>query len=257
MFSATFSDDIRQLAKTITRDPVEIDVAPRNSAVDIIEQTVYPVDKARKADLLSHLIRSQNWYQILVFSRTKHGADKLVKRLARDEINAAAIHGNKSQPQRTKALAAFKHNKIQVLVATDIAARGIDIEQLSHVINFDLPNVPEDYVHRIGRTGRAGASGAAISLVSADESKQLRDIERLLKRPIQRLVIEGYEPHERLAEASANQPPRHRQRPGNNSNPQNHRRGGNDHRGTAANRPASRPSGSRAARTHSRLGNSG
>jgi ATP-dependent RNA helicase RhlE len=257
MFSATFSDDIRQLAKTITRDPVEIDVAPRNSAVDIIEQTVYPVDKARKADLLSHLIRSQNWYQILVFSRTKHGADKLVKRLARDEINAAAIHGNKSQPQRTKALAAFKHNKIQVLVATDIAARGIDIEQLSHVINFDLPNVPEDYVHRIGRTGRAGASGAAISLVSADESKQLRDIERLLKRPIQRLVIEGYEPHERLAEASANQPPRHRQRPGNNSNPQNHRRGVNEHRGNTANRPASRPSGSRAARTHSRLGNSG
>ena len=194
MFSATFSNEIRLLAKGITNNPVEIDVAPRNSAVEIISQIIHPVDKARKPDLLSHLIRTGNWYQVLVFSRTKHGADKLVKRLARDEIHAAAIHGNKSQPQRTKALAGFKQNKIQVLVATDIAARGIDIDQLSHVVNFDLPNVPEDYVHRIGRTGRAGASGIAISLVSADEAKQLQDIERVIKRKIEREEIEGFEP---------------------------------------------------------------
>jgi ATP-dependent RNA helicase RhlE len=194
MFSATFSKEIRQLAKGITNSPVEIDVAPRNSTLDVIEQKIYPVDKARKAELLSHMIRTGNWYQVLVFSRTKHGADKLVRILSRDNIHASAIHGNKSQPQRTKALAGFKQNKIQVLVATDIAARGIDIDQLSHVINFDLPNVPEDYVHRIGRTGRAGASGIAISLVSADEIHQLQDIERLLKRKIDREEIEGFEP---------------------------------------------------------------
>ncbi len=193
MFSATFSKDIRQLAKSITNQPLEIDVAPRNSTVDIIAQLVHPVDKARKVELLSHLIREGNWYQVLVFSRTKHGADKLVRRLSRDNIHAAAIHGNKSQPQRTRTLAGFKQNKIQVLVATDIAARGIDIDQLSHVINFDLPNVPEDYVHRIGRTGRAGVSGIAISLVSADEAKQLQDIERLLNRKIERREIEDFE----------------------------------------------------------------
>ena len=194
MFSATFSNEIRQLAKGIINNPVEIDVAPRNSTVDIISQRVHPVDKARKAELLSHLIRTGNWYQVLVFSRTKHGADRLVRRLSRDNIHAAAIHGNKSQPQRTKALASFKQNKIQVLVATDIAARGIDIDQLSHVVNFDLPNVPEDYIHRIGRTGRAGASGEAISLVSADEIKQLQDIERLMKRKIEREEIDDFEP---------------------------------------------------------------
>jgi len=198
MFSATFSDEIRKLAKTITHKPVEIDVAPRNSTVDVIEQVVHPVDKSRKVQLLSHLIRSGDWYQVLVFSRTKHGADKLVRRLGRDGIEAAAIHGNKSQSQRTKALGAFKNNKVQILVATDIAARGIDIDQLSHVVNFDLPNVPEDYVHRIGRTGRAGAGGNAISLVCADEIKQLRDIERLIKRELPREEIEGYEPDHAL-----------------------------------------------------------
>ena len=194
MFSATFSREIRQLAKGIINKPVEIDVAPRNFTVEIISQRIHPVDKARKVELLSHLIRTGNWYQVLVFSRTKHGADKLVRRLSRDNIHAAAIHGNKSQPQRTKALAGFKQNKIQVLVATDIAARGIDIDQLSHVVNFDLPNVAEDYIHRIGRTGRAGASGEAISLVCADEIKQLQDIERLIKRKLQREEIEGFEP---------------------------------------------------------------
>ena len=194
MFSATFSNDIRQLAKGIINDPVEIDVAPRNSTVEKISQKIHPVDKTRKAELLSHLIRDENWHQVLVFSRTKHGADKLVKRLARDDIHAAAIHGNKSQSQRTKALSSFKQSKIQVLVATDIAARGIDIDQLSQVVNFDLPNVPEDYVHRIGRTGRAGATGHAISLVSADEIKQLLGIERLIKNKIERIDVEGFEP---------------------------------------------------------------
>jgi ATP-dependent RNA helicase RhlE len=211
MFSATFSPEIRQLAKGIINNPVEIDVAPRNSTVETISQVVYPVDKARKSDLLSHLILKENWYQVLVFSRTKHGADKLVKRLLRDNIHAAAIHGNKSQAQRTKALDGFKKNKIQILVATDIAARGIDIDQLSHVVNFDLPNVPEDYVHRIGRTGRAGASGQAISLVSADEAKQLRDIERLIKRKIEREEIESFEPLHNVPDSVSVSSPRNKQ----------------------------------------------
>ena len=183
MFSATFSNEIRKLAKTICHNPVEIDVSPRNSTVKLISQKMYRIDKPRKVDLLSSLLRS-NADQTLVFSRTKHGANKLVKRLSRDNISAAAIHGNKSQAQRTKALDAFKQNKVQVLVATDIAARGIDIDQLATVINFDLPHVPEDYVHRIGRTGRAGLSGVAISLVTNEDKKQRRDIERLIKNSI-------------------------------------------------------------------------
>ena len=183
MFSATFSKEIRKLANSICRNPLEIDVALRNSTVEAIEQHLWFVEKSLKADLLSELIQ-ETTEQVLVFSRTKHGANKLVKRLARDSISAVAIHGNRSQSQRTKALADFKANKVQVLVATDIAARGIDIELLALVINFDLPHVPEDYVHRIGRTGRAGASGVALSLVSNDEKKQLRAIERLIKREI-------------------------------------------------------------------------
>ena len=211
MFSATFSQEIRQLAKGIISNPIEIDVAPRNSAVETISQIIYPVDKSRKADLLSHLIIKEKWYQVLVFSRTKHGADKLMKRLSRDNIHAAAIHGNKSQSQRTKALDNFKKNKIQILVATDIAARGIDIDHLSHVVNFDLPNVPEDYVHRIGRTGRAGESGQAISLVSADEAKQLHDIERLIKRKINRKEIETFEPQHNLPESLSSKYSRNKQ----------------------------------------------
>lgn len=194
MFSATFSTAIRQLAKSIMNTPVEIDVAPRNATLECISQKIHPVDKARKAELLSRLIRTENWYQILVFSRTKHGADKLVKKLMRDNIHAAAIHGDKSQAQRTRAMKNFKNNKTRVLVATDIAARGIDVDQLSHVINFDLPFIPEDYIHRIGRTGRAGASGHAISLVSADEAGQLQEIEKLIKRKIEREEIEDFEP---------------------------------------------------------------
>jgi len=212
MFSATFSNDIRRLAKGIINNPVEIDVAPRNTTVETITQVIHPVDKANKTALLSHLIRKDNWYQVLVFSRTKHGADRLVKRLARDDIHATAIHGNKSQGQRTRALADFKQNKTRILVATDIAARGIDINQLSHVVNFDLPNVPEDYIHRIGRTGRAGANGHAISLVSADEAKQLQDIERIIKFKIEREEIEGFEPQHVVPESISTKPKRNKQK---------------------------------------------
>ena len=183
MFSATFSKEIRKLANSICYNPIEIDVAPRNSTVEAIEQSLWFVEKSLKPDLLSELIQ-ETTEQVLVFSRTKHGANKLVKKLARDSVAAVAIHGNRSQAQRTKALADFKANKVQVMVATDIAARGIDIELLAMVINFDLPHVAEDYVHRIGRTGRAGARGVALSLVSKDERKQLKNIERLIKRDI-------------------------------------------------------------------------
>ena len=183
MFSATFSDEIRQLAKTICYKPIEIDVAPRNSTVKLISQKLFMIDKTKKVDLLCAIVRSTP-DQALVFIRTKYGANNLVKKLNRNKISSLAIHGNKSQSQRTKALNAFKNDEVQVLVATDIAARGIDIDQLASVINFDLPQVPEDYVHRIGRTGRAGARGNAISLVSMEEKKQLRDIERVIKKPI-------------------------------------------------------------------------
>jgi len=191
MFSATFSDDIRVLAKTICDKPVEIDVAPRNSTVEAISQKMYYVDKSSKPNLLIEMMLASN-DQTLVFSRTKHGANNLAKKLIKENITAAAIHGNKSQAQRTKALHDFKQGGVQVLVATDIAARGIDIEQLARVINFDLPHVPEDYVHRIGRTGRAGATGLAISLVSGEEGKQLRDIERLIKFAVPRGDSEEY-----------------------------------------------------------------
>ena len=183
MFSATFSNEIRQLAKTICQKPIEIDVSPRNSTVKLISQKLFKIEKTRKTDLLCALISSTS-EQALVFIRTKYGANNLVKKLHRNNISALAIHGNRSQAQRTKALDMFKNDEVQVLVATDIAARGIDIDQLPTVINFDLPQVPEDYVHRIGRTGRAGTSGNAISLVSAEEKKQLRDIERVIKKPI-------------------------------------------------------------------------
>jgi len=194
LFSATFSDEIKELADSLLDAPAMIEVARRNSTVEIIRQKVHPVDRDRKRELLAHLIKDQRWYQVLVFTRTKHGANKLAEQLNHDGITALAIHGNKSQGARTRALAEFKDASLQVLVATDIAARGIDIDQLPHVVNFDLPNVPEDYVHRIGRTGRAGASGEAVSLVCVDEQVFLRDIEKLIKRTLPREVVPGFEP---------------------------------------------------------------
>lgn len=194
MFSATFSKDIRQLAKGLVNHPVEISVTPRNTTATSVEQWIYPVDKKQKSALLSHLIHDLHWKQVLVFSRTKHGANRLTRYLEGQGLKAAAIHGNKSQGARTKALNNFKSGEISILVATDIAARGLDIDQLPHVVNFDLPNVPEDYVHRIGRTGRAGASGQAVSLVCADEFKLLVDIERLIQTLLVRKTIAGFEP---------------------------------------------------------------
>jgi len=194
LFSATFSDEIKALADGLLNKPATIEVARRNSTVDVITQKIHPVDRDKKHPLLAHLIQSQDWSQVLVFTRTKHGANKLVEQLGKDGITAMAIHGNKSQTARTRALAEFKDGSLRVLVATDIAARGIDIDQLPHVVNYDLPNVPEDYVHRIGRTGRAGASGEAVSLVCVDEHKLLKDIERLIKRSLPQEVIAGFEP---------------------------------------------------------------
>jgi ATP-dependent RNA helicase RhlE len=201
LFSATFSEEIRKLAKGLVNDPVEISVSPRNTTVSTVKQWIHPVDKKRKSELLCHLIHKHKWEQALVFSRTKHGANKLVKQLLAAGITAIAIHGNKSQGARTKALAEFKAGSVRILVATDIAARGLDIDQLPQVVNFDLPNVPEDYVHRIGRTGRAGASGQAISLVSADEFKELSSIERLIKTLLIREVIEDFDPDHQLPES--------------------------------------------------------
>ena len=198
LFSATFSKEIRQLASSILSTPVEIEVAPRNTTADRVSQLVYPVDKARKRELLSELIGKGNWRQVLVFTRTKHGANRLAKQLTDDGLEAVAIHGNKSQGARTRALQDFKAGKVRVLVATDIAARGLDIDRLPHVVNYELPHVPEDYVHRIGRTARAGLDGHAVSLVCVDEDKLLRDIERLLERSIDRKVVPGYEPDPRI-----------------------------------------------------------
>jgi len=194
LFSATFSNDIKRLADGLLNSPVLIEVARRNTTSERVAQVVHHVDKKRKRELLSFLIGSGNWKQVLVFTRTKHGANKLAQQLEQDGLTAAAIHGNKSQGARTKALADFKRGKVRVLVATDIAARGLDIDQLPHVVNFELPNVPEDYVHRIGRTGRAGNEGEAVSLVCVDENKLLRDIERLLKSEVPKVSIDGFEP---------------------------------------------------------------
>ena len=202
LFSATFSPEIRNLAKALVKQPIEISVTPRNTTVSSIKQWLIPVDKKRKHGLLIKLIQDQQWSQILVFSRTKHGANRLVKQLNEAKIKSLAIHGNKSQGARTRALAEFKSLNIQVLVATDIAARGIDIDDLPCVINFDLLNVAEDYVHRIGRTGRAGLKGEAISLVSADEVQQLSDIEQFIQQLVKRRYINGFEPNHEVPPSS-------------------------------------------------------
>lgn len=202
MFSATFSQEIRKLAKGMINNPVEISVTPRNTTVKTVKQWIYPVDKKQKSALLTHLILENKWEQVLVFSRTKHGANRLTRQLEKKGISATAIHGNKSQNARTQALSSFKNGSIRILVATDIAARGLDIDQLPQVVNFDLPDVPEDYIHRIGRTGRAGASGEAVSLVSSEEFKQLSAIERLIKQEITRESLEGFEPVHHIPESS-------------------------------------------------------
>ena len=194
LFSATFSDEIKALADRLLNAPQVIEVARRNATAETIAQKVHPVGREQKKDLLAHLIKTNNWHQVLVFTRMKHGANRLVEFLEKQGISAMAIHGNKSQSARTRALSEFKTGELQVLVATDIAARGIDIDQLPHVVNYELPNVPEDYVHRIGRTGRAGAEGEAVSLVCVDENNFLADIEKLIKRSIPREVVQGFEP---------------------------------------------------------------
>jgi ATP-dependent RNA helicase RhlE len=198
LFSATFSNDIRRLASGLLDNPITVEVAARNKPVDLVSQVVHPVDKRRKRELLSHRIGKGNWQQVLVFTRTKHGANRLAEQLTNDGIKSAAIHGNKSQTARTRALHDFKAGAVRVLVATDIAARGLDIDRLPHVVNFELPHVPEDYVHRIGRTARAGQKGHAISLVCIDEQKLLRDIETLLGCEIEKQVLRGYEPDSRI-----------------------------------------------------------
>ena len=201
MFSATFPDEIRDLARGLFHNPVEISVSPPNSVVKKIEQWVYPVDQEKKLALLTKLILDNQWEQVLVFRKTKKGSDRLVRHLEKEGIDAAAIHGDKSQGARTKALENFKNGTVRILVATDIAARGLDIYQLPQVVNFDLPHVKEDYVHRMGRTGRAGAPGEAISLVCADEFQQLADIERLIKRVLPRKISDGFEPVHTLPES--------------------------------------------------------
>ncbi len=208
LFSATFSPEIRTLADGILHNPASVEVASRNATADTVAQRFLAVDQDRKRELLAHLIREQQWHQVLVFTRTKHGADRLARHLSQDGMQAMAIHGDKSQGARTRALAEFKEGKVRVLVATDIAARGIDISELPHVVNFELPHVPEDYVHRIGRTGRAGNNGQAVSLVSGDERKQLQDVEKLLRRTFDKETIQGFEPKQSYSSRPAAIPSR-------------------------------------------------
>ncbi|MCK0125911.1 DEAD/DEAH box helicase [Gelidibacter sp. F2691] len=237
LFSATFSKEIKALANEILNHPVLVEATPENTTVDAIDQQVYRVAKGLKPDLLVKLISDGNWEQVLVFTRTKHGANKLTKKLISSDITAMAIHGNKSQGARTKALDGFKKGTVRVLVATDIAARGLDIPLLPHVINFELPNIAEDYVHRIGRTGRAGASGLAISLVSADETSFLRDIEKLIGERIPMEIVEGFEPDPN----ASTEPIKQGQGQGRNSRPQARKSSGNSQSsGSSANRNRNR-----------------
>ena len=250
LFSATFSPEIRALAEGLLKDPASVDVAPRNTTAERVKQSLHIVDKGDKRDLLIHLIREHQWFQVLVFSRTKHGADRLAEQLSRAGIPAQALHGNKAQNARIRTLDGFKNGKLQVLVATDIAARGIDVDSLPMVVNYELPNVPEDYVHRIGRTGRAGAEGEAVSLVDPElEAKQLRDIERLTKQRIERIEVAGFTRPEAPStqrrpqgEAGAGQRHHHRhQRSGETAAPRRSGNGnGNGGNGQAPAKPKNR-----------------
>ena len=224
LFSATYSDEIKKLSDRLLNSPTLIEVARRNTASETVKQAVYPVDKARKRELITHLITEGKWKQVLIFTRTKHGANRLAGQLEKDGITSAAIHGNKSQNARTKALADFKKGEVRVLVATDIAARGIDIDQLPHVVNYELPNVSEDYVHRIGRTGRAGNQGEAISLVCVDEHEYLENIEKLIKKDIPKVWLKGFKPDPSIKAEPINQG------------------GGGRGRGNSRNRPRNKPS---------------
>lgn len=238
MFSATFSNDIRKLAHQFLNNPAEVSVSPKNSTAETVQQIVYPVDKKQKTKLLIHLVNEHGWNQVLVFSRTKHGANKIAAKLIEAGITAAAIHGNKSQGARTKALANFKSGQVRVMVATDIAARGIDIDQLPQVVNFDLPNVSEDYVHRIGRTGRAGAEGAAISFCCDDEYEYLLDIEKLISQEIEQVEIEGFEPTHKLGSVSVPKPTQGGRRGGQGARGAQGGRGAQARKGTQASRGA-------------------
>jgi ATP-dependent RNA helicase RhlE len=247
LFSATFSDEIRLLSKSVLNDPVEVSVARRNTASELVHQSMVMTEQTHKRDLLSFIIQNSGWHQVLVFTRTKHGANRLAEKLVKDGLSAAAIHGNKSQAARTRALADFKAGKVAVLVATDIAARGLDIDHLPNVVNFELPNVPEDYVHRIGRTGRAGIEGSALSLVDKTEVKYLSAIEKLLKKPIERIQIEGWSPSLVKPEAEP-APTRFNRDNASARRPNNGARKSPPPRHAARNgeaaRPASRPNGS-------------
>jgi len=247
LFSATFPDEIRDLADTLLDNPATVEVARRNAATELVTQSAIFIDKNVKRALLTHLIRTRNWHQVLVFTRTKHGANRLAEQLGKDGIPALAIHGNKSQGARTRALSEFKDGSLQVLVATEIAARGLDIVELPYVVNYELPNVPEDYVHRIGRTGRAGAEGIAVSLVSDDEKSLLVDIEKVLKRSVPRETVEGFDLQAALAEARARRPAE-----AASERPSSGRRDGQrgrTERSRGEARPASRSGGQPAART--------
>ena len=237
MFSATFSKDIKKLAHGILNRPVYVEATPENTTVDAISQKAYRVAKGLKTDLIIKLISDGNWKQVLVFTRTKHGANKLCEKMGKAGIKAAAIHGNKSQGARTKALAGFKGGSVSVLVATDIAARGLDIPLLPHVINFELPNISEDYVHRIGRTGRAGASGEALSLVSADETTFLRDIEKLIEMKIPVEIVEGFEPDPNASTAPIKQGQGRQNRNSRNSNSNSRNSSNSSNRNNKSRRP--------------------
>jgi ATP-dependent RNA helicase RhlE len=228
LFSATFSDEIKALADGLLHKPGFVEVARRNTASELVEQTVHMVNQTHKRELMSYLIKHHDWKQVLVFTRTKHGANRLAEKLVKDDIQAAAIHGNKSQGARTKALAQFKDGSMRVLVATDIAARGLDIDQLPQVVNFELPNVPEDYVHRIGRTGRAGSSGAAVSLVDREELKLLKDIEKLIKREIPKVHVEGFTPNANPEPEAPRAPRQPHGRPPRGTQQRNSEGAGND-----------------------------